>query len=234
MLEPVSAAARAGARQTLDLPADGRVVALLAGSREHEVRRLAPVLMGAARRLLAHDPGIRFVAPVAEPALRPTIDRAIAREGLQRSVVCVSDSHEAMRASDLVLGSSGTSTLETALLGIPLVVTYRVSAITHLVIRACFRTGLLAPRPTSLPNLLLGRNVVPEFLQRHATADAVAGEAWNILASPPRQARMRADLADAVAHVIVPNPVGAAAEAIFGLMTNGDASVRPAGEGRVA
>jgi lipid-A-disaccharide synthase len=234
MLEPVSAATRAGARKTLGLPEEGRVVALLAGSREHEVRRLAPVLMGAARRLLANDPGTRFVTPVAEPALRPAIEQAIASDGLQRSIVCVSNSHDAMRASDLVLGSSGTSTLETALLGIPMVVAYRVSAITHLVIRACFKTGLLAPRPTSLPNLLLGQDVVPEFLQGRATADAVASEAWSILSSPARQAQMRADLAAAVARVIVPNPIGAAAGAVYGLMAAGDPGGRSADRRREA
>lgn len=89
------------------------------------------------------------------------------------------------------------STLEAALLGLPMVVVYRVSTVTHAVIRGCFRTGLLRPRPTALPNLLLGRRVVPECLQRDATPEAVSAEAWNILSDPERQARMRSDLSSA-------------------------------------
>lgn len=212
-LAPVTDASRASARAALGLEERGRVVALLAGSRLHEVRRLTPVLMGAAQQLLARDAGIRFVIPLAEEPLRPILERAVARHGLQGAVAIVRDSHAALRAADLGIVTSGTATLEGALLGVPMVVVYRLSAATYAFIHACYRLRLMVRCPVSLPSLLVGREVVPELLQGRATPTAVAREAWSVLSDPERQARMRADLAAARACVSAADthqPVGSA------------------------
>lgn len=220
---------RRSARSRLGLPENERVVALMPGSRAHEVRTLAPVLLGAARLLSGRDATLRFVVPVAEPGLRLTIERAVARAGLGTSIALTTHSHDAMRASDLALVCSGTSTLEAALLGLPMVIVYRVSAITHAVIRGCFRARLLRPRPTGLPNLLVGRQVVPECLQREATAEAVAREAWEILSRPERQTRMRRDLSEARACVTSPTGFGLVGEAIRALASASGRPLHPAG-----
>lgn len=221
---------RRSARLRLGLPENGRVLTLMPGSRVHEVRTLAPVLAQAARLLLEKDPAVRFVMPVAEPGLRPEIERAMTRAGSLTATVLTTDSHDAMRASDLALVCSGTSTLEAALLGLPMVVVYRVSTVTHAVIRGCFRTGLLRPRPTALPNLLLGRRVVPECLQRDATPEAVSAEAWNILSDPERQARMRSDLSSARASVVSPVGFRLAGQAIRELAAANRPAARRADE----
>ena len=105
------------------------------------------------------------------------------------------DSHTVMRSADLILVASGTASLEAALLGTPMVIVYKVSTITHLVVRAAIALGLIESYTVGLPNLVLRRRVVPEALQTRATSAIVADEAWGLLSHPARLERMRADLA---------------------------------------
>ena len=96
------------------------------------------------------------------------------------------DSHTVMRSADLILVASGTASLEAALLGTPMVIVYKVSTITHLVVRAAIALGLIESYTVGLPNLVLRRRVVPEALQTRATSAIVADEAWGLLSHPAR------------------------------------------------
>ena len=164
------------ARRRFGLPADGRVAGLLPGSRLHEVRPLAPVLFDAARRMIEHDPDIRFLVPVADPVYAPRLEALAAARGLTERIIFCTDSHDAMRASDAIAAASGTATLEAALLGVPTVILYTVSAFTMGVVRACIRLGLIDSETVGLPNLLAERPFVPELRNRRATSDNVAAE----------------------------------------------------------
>lgn len=187
MLSPVSAADRAAARQALGLPSAGPVVAILPGSRAHEVARLLPVLLGAIDVLHRRLPGMHAVAaltPAAKSAGSPMLGTAGGG-----SVLTTTDSHAAMRAADVVLCCSGTATLEAALLGAPHVVVYRMSRTTFCVVRLCIRLGLLSSDTIGLPNLVTGRAIVPELKQGHATAEMVAAVAATLITDgEPRQA----------------------------------------------
>ena len=189
---------RARARRGLGIEPDLSVVGLFPGSRREEITRLLPPMLDAARRL---------VGP-AEPALRPTprfalglapsVDRRLV-EGLLAAAeraggppveILEHRTYELMAAADAILIASGTATLEAALLGTPMVVCYRVSRFTALISRLLIRI----PR-ISLPNIVAGRDVVPELLQTEVTGARLAEEIRRLLAEPAAAAQ-RAAFAD--------------------------------------
>jgi lipid-A-disaccharide synthase len=187
------------ARRMLDL--EGRtVVAVLPGSRRTEVSRLGPIFVAAAAILAAADENLRFVTPVAAPALRPLIEAQIAEDGMQdRFTLIEGDSIEAMSAAHVVLLASGTAALESALLGKPTIAAYRIAEVSARIIQL-FRL-VKAPYFT-LPNLLTEEALVPELIQWAVTPEAVADEVSAMLADGKRQAaissrfaKLRAELA---------------------------------------
>jgi lipid-A-disaccharide synthase len=177
------APSRAAARSALGLDADALVVGLLPGSRREEVGRVLPLIGVALRAIVARYPSARFVLGLA-----PTVPRADVTALLAGTapVEIVPDAHVVMRAADLVLVASGTATLETALLGTPMIVCYRVSRLTELMARLLVRVPWI-----SLVNLALGREVVPELYQREATGERLASEALRFLGDPAARAAQR-------------------------------------------
>ena len=205
---------RAG-REALGVADGEALVGILPGSRPQEVRVLLPALLGAAARLRRRQPALRFVLPVAEPSLTPSIEAAVAAHGLTPAVVLGSDSHAAMRAADLLLLASGTASLEASLIGTPMVLVYRVSVLTMGIVRSALALGLMDSATIGLPNLVLGRRAVPELIQRHVNAEEVAREAQALLDSPRLRAAMRAELAEVARRVAGGGSVARAADAIL-------------------
>lgn len=179
---------RQQARESLQLPVAAQVLCLMPGSRKDEVQRLAPVFIAAALLCLAQKPDLQFVIPCANERRREQIDgmltQALAAAPATRHAFTVTDgrSHEAMQASDLVLLASGTATLEALLLKRPMVVCYRLSAITWALAKRLVKVPFI-----SLPNLLAGRELVPELLQDQVTAPIVSAEVLAWLDDPARQ-----------------------------------------------
>lgn len=170
---------RDDARRRLGLDPAASVVGLLPGSRREEVARLLPPMLEAARQLAAVDPRRRFLIGAA-----PTVDRAqvaallaaAAKTNGPRVEIVEGLTHELMAGSDVVLIASGTATLEAALLGVPMVVCYRVSRLTETVARMLARVPWI-----SLPNIVAGRKAVPEVLQDEVTGHRLASEALHLL-----------------------------------------------------
>ncbi len=177
---------RAAARRDLGLPEDDEVLAVLPGSRESEVRYLAPAFFEAARRVQRARPGLKVVVP-ALPALRPAIEDAARRAGLVQGLQLLQGrSHLALAACDLTLIASGTATLEAALFKRPMVIAYRMNAISWQIMRR----QALQPW-VGLPNILLRQMAVPELLQHEATPERLAREVLDWLESPERMAAVR-------------------------------------------
>jgi lipid-A-disaccharide synthase len=159
-IEPVADAGPA--RQALGIQAE-RVVAMLPGSRAGEVSRLAPVMARTAAWLAQRDPSIAFVVPVAAPPLLESIREAFARNAAEVRLHLVDgQARQATAAADVVLLASGTATLETLLINRPMVAVYRFAPLTYYLARWL---KLVRVDHFSLPNLLAGRGLVPEFLQ---------------------------------------------------------------------
>jgi lipid-A-disaccharide synthase len=167
---------RAGARDALDLPHDAPVLALLPGSRLGEIERLGGVFLQAASLMSRQVPDLRVVIPAATPACRAAIETLLSdsRFPIPHSRLLDGNARTAMVASDVVLLASGTATLEAMLAQRPMVVGYRIAPLTHAIVK---RLGLLKVDTYSLPNILAGRELVPELMQQDCTplqlADAV-------------------------------------------------------------
>jgi len=162
---------RAQARSRLGLTAEDRVVAILPGSRESEVRHLVDVFFQAAALIKQGEPSTQFVVP-AIPALQQRIEAAAASSGLGHALkVVTGQSHTVLAACDVTLIASGTATLEAALFKRPMVIAYRMGALSWQIMRR----KQLQPW-VGLPNILCREFVVPELLQDAATPQALAKE----------------------------------------------------------
>lgn len=175
---------RASARRALRLPAEARIVALLPGSRRAEIRHVLPLQLETARALHARDPRIHFALPCAPSVAREALERAVAQAKLPALLglqILDGDAQRVLRAADVALCKPGTSTLEAALLGCPLVVAARTNRVTAFLLRRLLRVEYLA-----MPNLIAGEPIVPELLQEAAEPERVADAVQALLEGPAR------------------------------------------------
>ena len=205
-------------RRKLALPAEGRLIAMLPGSRSSEVTRLAPVFAATAAIIAARDQDVHFVTPVAAPKLRPIIEASLRQQTVTgRFTLIDGRSIEAMSASDFVLLASGTAALESALLGKPTVAAYRVSALTALITKL-FR--LIKVKQFTLPNLLTGEALIPEFIQDDADPARIAAGVIELLDDPERCAAIKARFAKLRTELAM-NSNERAADALISLTAKG-------------
>ena len=163
------------------------LVALLPGSRRGEVQRLLPPMAGLVRDWATQRPEVQWVVPVA-----PSLDPGVLRAGFPGLPVALVEGRScAARAhADAALVASGTATLETALLGTPFAMTYRLNPLTYLMAQRLVKLPFV-----SLPNLVAGRAVVQELLQGEVNP-ARLGEVLAGLLDPVQGAAVRAGLAE--------------------------------------
>lgn len=182
-------------RSALGLAGGEEIVALLPGSRRREIIMMLPLMLEAVTRLLAAGRRIRPVLPLAPSVPRGLVEGILARFDAEVAVTA-GCAYDALSASIMALISSGTATLEAAILGVPMVSCYRVSALSYMIYRL-LRNPADRSKPvmTALPNLVAARRVVPELLQNELTADRMAAEAARILDDAAYRERMRGDLA---------------------------------------
>jgi len=162
----------AGARAALGIEPQARVIALLPGSRLFEVAYLAAPFVAAAGRIHERRPEFQFIAPMASGAVRECFERQLA-QAPEKALIRLVDgqAQRALAAADAAIVASGTATLETLLSSKPMVVAYKVSWLTNFVVRTL---GRVKVPYFSLPNLLAGRRLVPEFSQGAVTGEALS------------------------------------------------------------
>lgn len=178
----------AGARRQLGLPTAARVLALLPGSRRGEIELLGPLFLDTLARCRQQLPDLRCVLPAANAARRAQLDALLAARPELEVQVLDGQSHLAMAAADAVLLASGTSALEAMLLKKPMVVAYRAGRITHAVV-----SRMLRVTHVSLPNLLAGRELVPELLQDRAQVESLTPAVLGALTDDVARAGLIAD-----------------------------------------
>jgi len=159
-------------------------ITLMPGSRVKEVRMNLPTILESAAKL---GPGYGFLLPVA-----PTLDRTWLESliGKRTSVRLVPEALPALVHSRVGIIASGTATVEAALMGTPFVMVYRVSPLTYLLGRSRVKVPHFA-----MVNLIAGKEVVPELVQKNFTAEKVVGEIVKILSDGPARETMIAELA---------------------------------------
>jgi lipid-A-disaccharide synthase len=176
----------AAARSTLGLDPARTVLALLPGSRLGEIRHLAVDFIGAARIVAAQKPGIQIVAPMANAACREAFASILQAQSDAPPIQLLDGrARDALLAADVVLLASGTAALEALLAQRPMVVGYRISAVTHAIVKGL---GMLRVDRFSLPNALAGDDLVPECMQARCTPEILARELLAWLDDAPRRA----------------------------------------------
>ncbi|TVP85846.1 MAG: lipid-A-disaccharide synthase [Thioalkalivibrio sp.] len=174
-------------RRELNVPEGRRLLGLLPGSRQGEIRRHWPLMVATARCLQHRHGDLQFVVPLA-PGFRPeTLEALAPTDGLPVTLLTGSGrAREVMAASDLLLISSGTATLEAALLQTPMIVVYRMAPLSYALFSRLVRVPHIA-----LANIVGGARLVPERLQGAADPEALCAEALGLLEDPARLAAMR-------------------------------------------
>lgn len=166
------------------------LVLLMPGSRKQEVEQLIDIMLAAGEKINGELPGCQFFLPVATTISREMLQDKIKQVDIQ---VTLTDKniYDLMNIADVAIAASGTATLETALMRLPTVVIYKMSPVTYFLGKFLIRIPHV-----SLPNIIAGREIVPELLQGDANAAQTAGHALAILQDAGIRGQMLQDLAD--------------------------------------
>lgn len=190
LVDMPSPGAPAEIRARLGLHAETRYVGLLPGSRRTEIGLLTPLLLDAAVLLSRRVPDVHFLIPVAVPGLMGMVRRAVARYA--ELPITVLDGHgtEVMALSEVLVMSSGSASLEAAILGTPMLLAYKLRRFDWWLAPFLIRDFTFM----GLPNLILRQPVVPEFLQDAATPERLAEAAAALLTDATRRQIMKDNL----------------------------------------
>lgn len=196
-------------RKRYQVEAADPVVGLLPGSRESEVRMLLPEMLGAAADLRAVFPKARYLLAQAASVADGLLAELLANAPVDVRVV-KDQSSEVLGACDLVWVASGTATLQSAVVGTPMILTYRASWLTAAIARAVVRIPWIG-----LVNIVAGRTLVPELLQEDARAERLYQEARRLLTDRQAYEGMRAGLQAVRAALGEPGASRRAAEVVL-------------------
>lgn len=180
---------REAARTKLGIADDVTCVALLPASRIQELKLLVPVMFQAAREIQTKMSKVHFWIPLSMERYREKIEKEVQKYQLRATVIS-SQQQEVLAAADLAITKSGTVNLELALLNVPQVVLYRLNSFTYWVAKNILKIKFPFASP---PNLLVMREIVPEFIQDTATPENIVQAAMELLLKEERQQQMKAD-----------------------------------------
>lgn len=194
------------------------IVALLAGSRGKEIARILPAMIETAGRMAEKDPELQFIVALAKnrkPWEVAEAKKKVRYGGVPKNLKVVqNETYEALNAADVAAVTSGTATLETALIGAPMAIVYKTSALNYALLRP-----LIGVEHFGLINLIAGERLVKEFIQSDFTSETLAEELFRLL-EPETNKKMRERLkaaADTLGHG---GASKRAAEAILSLMSH--------------
>ena len=177
--------------QKVETHRDQNLIGLFPGSRSREVRKIFPVMIEAARRLLQLNPTLRFQIAAASEELAGEMsemsraEQLADREAIQ---IAVSQTAAIMQRAFVGIVASGSATLEAAYFGMPFVLIYKVAWPTYVAARLVVNVDFLG-----MPNLLAGKEVVPEFIQHEAKPDAIVNAVRSLMEDSPARDRMILD-----------------------------------------
>jgi len=218
---------REAARRALGLDQKSSIVALLPGSRRGEVARLAADFAAVARWMVAQRPELEFIAPMASAATRQIFSEVLRRDAPALEVLLIDgQATTALSAANVVLVASGTATLETALCKRPMVVVYRLGALTGWVLT---RLKLVKSKFFAQPNLLADKRVVGEYFQDQIIPESIGAELLMWLDDTERRSALEREFSRI--HADLRRGAGTrAAQAILDLLNSGSPSERGSAE----
>jgi lipid-A-disaccharide synthase len=198
--------ARPDLLRQLDLDPEAPMYALLPGSREQEIRLHLPDMLKAALLMRHEIPDAQFVIALAHTVSRSMIEEYVAQEPGLPVVIAAGRTYDILAAAEAAMITSGTATLESALLGTPLVMVYRMSSSTYHILRMLVKIPYVA-----LPNIVLGEEIVPELIQNAVTPARITAAMLALWQDPQRRAAVRSRLAQSIARLGPPGAVQRAA-----------------------
>lgn len=164
------------------------VIGLLPGSRANEINRLLPIMLAAAEILQARIPGIQFMLPQADSISDELLESYMDRSPVKITVI-KNQPYDVIQCCDVVMTTSGTATIEIALLNVPMVITYKLADLTYWLGRWLVNTPFIG-----LPNIILGKGFIKELIQHEATSENLAEEIERILTDKFYADQMRDNL----------------------------------------
>jgi lipid-A-disaccharide synthase len=168
-------------RKKFSLAENKITVGILPGSRLSEVEKLMPELLRAAEILKREIPDIQFVLPLADTLEEKNVAEIISRFDLKINII-TGHTYDVISCADLALVASGTATLETALLGVPMIIVYKISLLSYIIGRLIVDVNNIG-----LVNIIAGKTIVPELIQKDASGQRIAEEALSILNNAERK-----------------------------------------------
>jgi lipid-A-disaccharide synthase len=162
-------------RKKFGLAGDKITIGIMPGSRPSEVKKLMPELLRASEILAKEIPDIQFVLPLADTLEETEVTEFISGSNLKVKVIS-GQTYDVVSCADLVLVASGTATLETALLKVPMVIVYKISLLSYAIGRL-----IVDVKNIGLVNIIAGKTIVPELIQGDACGERIAREALSIL-----------------------------------------------------
>ncbi|MCX5981577.1 MAG: lipid-A-disaccharide synthase [Nostocales cyanobacterium LacPavin_0920_SED1_MAG_38_18] len=181
-----NAPSRTTAREKLGVKAEEIAIALLPASRHQELKYLLPIIFQAAQNIQSKLPNVHFWIPLSLETFREPITAAIQEYGLKATIVSSQQQgvQDILAAADFAINKSGTVNLELALLNVPQVVVYRLHPLTAWIARHILKGSIPFASPV---NLVVMREIVPEFLQEQATAENITKAAMELLLNPEKR-----------------------------------------------
>ncbi|MCG8430259.1 MAG: lipid-A-disaccharide synthase [Candidatus Omnitrophica bacterium] len=196
-------------QQTYGLNTQEPICALLAGSRESEIKHILPVMAQAALHMREHFPSMQFIIAQAANLATRIYTRILEDEGISAKLI-QGKPYDCINAADLCLVASGTATLETAIIGKPFLIIYRMDMLNYLLYRPQIKIPYIG-----MVNIVAGKRLVPEFVQFQAKPEAIAGAGLALLRSPEKRVAMQEALQRVTSLLGTPGAAGRAAEIIL-------------------
>jgi lipid-A-disaccharide synthase len=165
------------------------VIGLLPGSRTNEIKRMLPVMLAAAENVRARFPGCQFILPQAD-SISDDLLASYMRESQLPVKVVKNQPYDVIQCCDAVMTTSGTATLEIALLTVPMVIAYKLASLTYWLGKMLVKTPFIG-----LPNIVAGKSIIKELIQHEATAENLSAEVIRILDDKTYAEQMRKNLA---------------------------------------
>lgn len=201
---------------------DPCVIALLPGSRQQEIQRILPVMLGVAHAIQKQYPHARFIIPCVDKTREQQIQELLQAPSRASSIPAAESAntpafetvagktYQVLAAARFGLVASGTATLEAAILGMPMAILYKTSPLNYWLARRLIRVPYIG-----LANILAGKNIIPEFIQHNATPEAILPTALELIGDTPRRAQMLRGLAQVRATLGEPGASQRAAQQIL-------------------
>jgi lipid-A-disaccharide synthase len=205
--------------EKIDTHRDQNLIGLFPGSRSREVRKIFPVMMEAARRLLQFNPTLRFQVAAASEGLAREMNEQLAN---RRAIgIVLGQTATIMQRAFVGIVASGSATLEAAYFGMPFVLIYKVAWPTYVAARLVVNVDFLG-----MPNLLAAKEIVPEFIQHEAKPDAIVKAVQLLMEESPARERMISDLDAIISNLGGTGASERAAQAILEELQTGAPSTK--------